>query len=118
IVFSNGKVKAEPGKEKAPAKEPLRLNQLTATPFDLNGVTPPILPWLNANPKKDKRQQNAEDEKKNWLLLDKGELQDKDDEKNFLGVHDDPLEDLDTGKDSHDYTFRTSDSSRTPAHLR
>ncbi len=119
IVFGTEKIKVEPGKEKVPAQGPFRLEKLTSpAPFDLNGLTPPIVPRINSGPRKDKRQQNAEDEKKNWLLLDKGELQEKDDEKNFLGLRDDGLDDLDKDKNSHDYTFRSSDSSRTPNHLR
>ncbi len=119
IVFGTEKIKAEPGKDKAPTQGPFRLEKLTAPPpFELNGLTPPILPRSNSSHRKDKRQQNAEDEKKNWLLLDQGELQDKDDEKNFLGVRDDGLDDLDKSKDSHDYTFRPNNSSRNPNQLR
>ena len=119
IVFGSGNTKAEPGKEKPAVKNSLRLEKLTApTPFDLDGVTPPILPRISVDPKKDKRQQNAEDERKNWLTFEKDDLQSQDDDKNFLGIKDEELEDLDNTKNSHDYTFRDNKSSRTPAHLR
>jgi len=119
IVFGKEKIKAEPGKEKAPTQGPFRLEKLTTPPpFDLNTLSPSVIPRPNSSHRKDKRQQNAEDEKKNWLLLDQGELQDKDDEKNFLGVRDDGLDDLDKSKDSHDYTFRPNSSSRNANQLR
>ena len=121
IVFGTDKnrtPKVEPGKEKAPVQNPFRLESLTTpAPFIFDGMTPPVLPRASTNPRKDKRQQNAEDEKKNWMMLEKGELNDKDEEKNFLGVRDDSDE-LDKGKDGHDYTFKDRDSSHTPGQLR
>jgi hypothetical protein len=118
IVFGSQKTKVEPGKDKTPTQNPFRLDKMTTpAPFQFDGMTAPILP--NTTPRKDKRQQNAEDERKNWLFLDKGELQDKDDEKAFMGIRDnDDLSGLDKDKDNHDYTFRDSQSSRTPIQLR
>jgi len=119
IVFGSDKIKTEPGKDKTPVQNPLRLDKMSSpNQFELDGIIPPILHRINSNPRKEKRQQNAEDEKKNWLLFDRGDLQSKEDYKNFLGVRDEDLEDLDNSKNSRDYTFRESDSSRTPAQLR
>ena len=116
IVFGNEKTKLSPAGEKTPLPNPFRLEKLTTAPFDFGNMTPPILPRLH-NAKKDKRQQNAEDEKKNWMMLEKGELQDKDDEQNYLGIREEKIDDLDKGKDAHDYTFRDTKSSRIPGHL-
>src|SRR6266567_5481025 len=67
IVFGTEKIKADPGKEKAPAPNPFRFEQLsTPRPFDMDGISPPILPRVTTNPKREKRQQNAQDEKRNW----------------------------------------------------
>jgi len=118
IVFGNAKSKVEPSKDKAPVESFFRMDKLTSPGSDFGTITPPILPRINSNPRKDKRQQNAEDEKKNWLILDKGELQEKDDEKNFLGLRDDDLEDLDKSKDSRDYTFRENGPSKSPGQSR
>ena len=116
IVFGAERSKVEPGKDKTPAPNPFKLEKLPASaPFQFDGITPPILPQISTNPRKDKRQQNAEDEKKNWMFFEKGELQSKDDDENFLGRDDDFGEDLDKAKESHDYTFRESSSAKNPS---
>src|SRR5258708_5087802 len=93
IVFGNAKPAVEPNKERITAHSPLRLEKLTTpAPFDFGGIMP-VVPHLGASPRKDKRQQNAEDEKRNWMFLEKGELDSKDAENYFLGVRDaDPLD--------------------------
>src|ERR1051326_3599397 len=121
IVFGAEKAKFDPGKERAPAPNPFRFEQLSRPrPFDLDGISPPILPRTSSNPKREKRQQNAEDEKRNWMFFEEGELQDKEDAKSFLGIRDQETEDFGSSKDGHDYTFRetSSSSARTPAQLR
>lgn len=45
----------------------------------LNGLTPYIA-GQSSDPKEDRRLKNARDEKKNWMLLEPGELQKRDDE--------------------------------------
>ncbi len=118
IVFGSQKTKVEPGKDKTPTQNPFRLEKMTSpAPFEFDRMTTPILP--NISPRKDKRQQNADDERKNWLLLDNKELQDKDDDRSFMGIKgDDDLSGLDKDRDNRDYTFRDSQSSRTPIQLR
>jgi hypothetical protein len=119
IVFGSQKTKVEPGKDKTPAQNLFRLDKLTSpAPLEMDGITAPMLPQSNSNFRKDKRQQNADDEKKNWLLLEKGELQASDDEKGFMGVRDNDLSEIEKGKDGHDYTFSDSKSSRLPNQLR
>ena len=116
IVFGNAKTKIEPDKEKAPIQTPFKLEKLASpAPFDFNGVTPPILPRLDSNPRKDKHQQNVEDEKRNWMFLREGELDSEDAEKNFLGIRDDEDGgDLDKTKGPRDYMFKDKFSSKSP----
>jgi len=118
IVFGSQKTKIEPGKDKTPTQNPFRLEKMTTpAPFEFDGMTTPILP--SVSPRKDKRQQNADDERKNWLLLDGNELQEKADEKSFMGIRgDDDLSGLDKDTGNRDYTFHDSQSSRTPSQLR
>lgn len=114
IVFGNAKPAADPNKPKISSPGPLRLDKLTApVPFDLGGA---ILPRIDSKPRKDKRQQNAEDERRNWMFLDQGELDSKDADNAFMGVREDDKDELDTGKDSHDYTFK--DSRKVPGQPR
>jgi hypothetical protein len=119
IVFGSAKTKAEPGKDPTLGTQgPFRFEKLNSpSPFGFEGLPPLALPQLGPI-KKDKRQQNADDEKRNWLLLDPGELQDKQEEKSFLGLKDDDIEGLGKGKNSRDYTFHDKDSSRVPGQLR
>jgi len=114
IVFGNAKPAADPNKRKISSPGPLRLDKLTApAPFDLGGA---ILPRIDSKPRKDKRQQNAEDERRNWMFLDQGELDSKDADNAFMGVREDDKDELDKGKDSHDYTFK--DSRKLPGQPR
>src|SRR2546422_9674923 len=83
IVFGNAKTRGEPDKEKLPVQSPFKLDSLrTSTPLDFNNMIP-VLPRLDSNGRKDKHQQNAEDERKNWMFLEPGELDRDDAEKNF-----------------------------------
>ena len=73
IVFGSAKSAAEPNKDRIQGHSPLNLEKLTApAPIDFGGIMP-IAPRLDVNPRKDKRQRNAEDEKRNWMFLEKGE---------------------------------------------
>lgn len=115
IVFGNAKPKVEPDKEKNPVKSPFKLDAMAnSTPFGPIGIMPPILPRSESSPRKDRRQQNAADEKKNWMFLQEGELQRQDDEKDFLGGRDDDFDDKDRTKGRHDFTFKENPSTRNP----
>src|SRR5438552_18103293 len=73
IVFGNTKTRVEPDKDKLPVQSPFKLDSLrTSTPLDFNSLIP-VLPRLDSNGRKDKHQQNAEDERKNWMFLEPGE---------------------------------------------
>src|SRR2546421_11940471 len=118
IVFGSAKTKVEPDKEKLPIQSPFKLDSLrTSTPLDFNSLIP-VLPRLDSNGRKDKHQQNAEDERKNWMFLEPGELDRDDAENNFLGIRDDEdKDDLGRSKGSREYMFkdtRNGLSSRIP----
>src|SRR6267143_1871561 len=46
----------------------------------LKGLTPLVIPGQSMDPKEERRLKNVRDEKKNWMLLEPGELQKRDDE--------------------------------------
>lgn len=91
----------------------------SGSPFD---VTPPSSTERTTpyDRKREKKLQNAEDERKNWLLLEPGELQKKDDEEYSFGVRDYNLDGIDKENTSRNYLFyglaesRNSGQGRSP----
>ncbi len=128
IVFSNEKGKTTPGKEYKSGGGLFDSWQKAPPISPFNDLIPSMLPPIrNLDPKTARRLRNAEDEKRNWMILDPGELQDKDDQNNLFGVHDENLDGLDEKHTGRDYTFyglaepksagrssRSGSQSRTP----
>ena len=109
IVLSDDKPKGDPN---APAKGGGDLfkswSKVEQPGFDYNVLGLPTIPRNGGLDKEElKRLKNIRDEKKNWLLLEPGELQRKEADKKSLGVANRPLESIDNSKDDQtpDYTF-------------
>jgi hypothetical protein len=113
IVFGRTKPKSDLDKEKTSIDSPFKLeNFRNSSPFEFNPILPPVVSHNDANPRKDKRQQNADAEKRNWMFLDEGDLQ-KDNDKDFLDGREE--KDLTSGTDQRDFMFK---DSRKPNGLR
>ena len=109
IVLSGDKPSGEPN---APTKGGGDLfkswGKVDQPGFDYNVLGLPTIPRNSALDKEElKRLKNIRDEKKNWLLLEPGELQRKEADKKSLGVVNRPLDGIDNTKDDQttDYTF-------------
>lgn len=107
IIFSGDKGKTEPtsvSPERAGLlKSKNRLSDLgPGDPQSESGIRRPP----QSEPRKGKQQQNAEDERRNWLLLAPGELQGTDKDKASFGVRDYNLNDLEKPDNGRDYTFK------------
>lgn len=114
IIFGKEKTKADPIKDTKFGKELSKPweNLPESSPF--NGIVPPILPrGTPQDPKKDKRRKAELEEKKNWMLYEKGELQDKAEEEEQFGVREYNLEGAEKEDGSiRDLTFRRMDKNR------
>lgn len=112
IIYGNAKPKAEPSPEKVPQQSLFRLDRLATSPaLGFDGLNLPVLPQGEGNLRKSKRQQNAEDERKNWMFFEPGELQKADNDKHFLGVRDED-DVLDKDKDRRGNIFRDIPGTR------
>jgi hypothetical protein len=101
------------GKERPKASEPIQDSKFTKElfrPWDksaptspLDGLVLPNIPRIDIDPKKDRKRKLQELEKKNWISVKPGELQEEEEAKNFLGVRE---YDLDKEKDTENLMFR------------
>jgi hypothetical protein len=83
IQFSGDKGKPAPGAETRPADtDVFKTWNKSKTPAGarLNALTPFIVPADPMDPKDERRLKNARDERKNWMLLEPGELQKREEE--------------------------------------
>jgi hypothetical protein len=119
IIVGGEKPKAAPAAEnKAPAREVFRLREPSA--FDVLSI--PLSPdKKRLDPKEEKRRRLHELEKKNWMIVDQGELQAEEEEKNFLNVRDYSLQILEKSDESENLMFRPlskDDTRRMPGQFR
>ena len=108
VIFSNEKSRLEPRRPTDAGSDFSRSWERSpgTSPFDV--VVPPNMPRLNpADAKAEKRRQHVQDERKNWLLLEQGELTQKDNQESSFGVRDKDygVDGLDKETGSRDYTF-------------
>ena len=103
IILSTQKPKINPELEKSFDKDLLRSWSKLPNRTPLDGYSSPS-ESTPINPRQDKKTRDAQAEKKNWLLLEPGELQDQDDEASF-GIKDYSLDDLEKKEEVKDYTF-------------
>lgn len=121
IIVPGDKSKT-PRPNEAPApKEVFKLRDtIDATPFDVLMV--PVLPekQKRLDPKEEKRRRLQELEKKNWMVVDQGELQAEEDAKNFLNVRDHSLDAIEKRDDTGNLMFRPigKDDRRIPGQFR
>lgn len=82
IQFSNDKAKPAPGGPQPPLDADLFKGSKSKRPPSarLNSLTPFITPGAPTDSKDERRLKNIREEKKNWMLLEPGELQKRDEE--------------------------------------
>jgi hypothetical protein len=122
IIFSTGKAKTDAAKvdpeKKDPAGKELRKpweDISSVNPHSLSGLTMPSLPGPRKITKEEKQMRNAQDEKRNWLLLRPGQLNEEQEEKENSGMRDYDLQREDN-KGKRDYTFHgLTDRKERPA---
>src|ERR1043166_9752052 len=109
IVLSDDKPKSEPTPAAKRGEDLFKSWSKVEQPgFDYNVLGLPMIPRNTSLDKEElKRLKNINDERKNWLMLEPGELQRKEADKKSLGVANRPLENISNGKDEQptDYTF-------------
>ena len=114
IVFSKDNLKIPPELDKSRDKDLLRSWSTLPRQEPFDGYYPSSGSAVSIDPKQQKKWRNAQTERKNWLLLEPGELQKLDDNNNF-GIKE---YSLDKKEDIQDYTFynlgkpKTSDPNR------
>lgn len=93
IVIGKEKPKSENLKESPFTKELLRPWQNSGAGSPVEGFTLPSIPRVDSSdPRRDRKRRLHELEKKNWMTVQPGELQEEEDAKHFLGVRDYDLE--------------------------
>jgi hypothetical protein len=113
IIFGREKTKADPVKETKFGKEISKPweNLSEPSPFNIAPVLPRKAPF---DPKKDKRRKAELEEKKNWIFVERGELQDKvDEEEDQFGVREYNFDE--SGKEDgtiRDLTFKDMGKNR------
>lgn len=102
MQFSNVKSRPDPNeKQKLPG-------ELTKPGLDfggrgpMDGVTPGRYESRRRDPRAERKAQNAEDEKQNWMVLDRGQLDAEDDDNAAFGIKE---VDLEKTKGKRDYFF-------------
>jgi len=123
IVVGGEKPKVTPGAEsKATAREVFRLRDVAPDSFPLDVLSIPLLPEKKRlDPKEEKRRKLQELEKKNWMLVDQGELQAEEEEKTFLNVREYSVDGLEKQTDTPNLMFRPlskDDNRRIPGQFR
>jgi hypothetical protein len=122
IVLGGEKARVAPAAQsKTTARDVFRLRDtFPDSPFDVLSV--PMLPEKKRlDPKEEKRRRLQELEKKNWMIVDQGELQAEEDEKNFLNVREYSVDALEKQDDSGNLMFRPlskGDTRRIPGQFR
>jgi hypothetical protein len=123
IIIPGEKSKATPLPENRPLppQEVFRLRDATpgASPLDVLAV-PPDQKKKRLDPKEEKRRRLEALEKKNWMIVDPGELQAEEKDKNFLNIRDYSLDGLEKEEQSGNLMFRSmkDDNRRVPGQFR
>ena len=119
IVFSESKPQTDPNAAASASQKSGDLfkswNKLEQPAFDYSILGIPTLPRQAVDAKEEKRLRNARDEKRNWMFLKPGELQQKEEEKTTLGVANRPLDGFEKENHSSDYTFYNVAEGKTGA---
>ncbi|HMJ66174.1 MAG TPA: hypothetical protein VK615_12590 [Candidatus Binatia bacterium] len=122
IIVPGEKAKSAPfsdGKALAP-REVFRLRDLGPGSSPLDGILIPETK-KRLDPKEEKRRRLQEIEKKNWMVVEQGELQAEENQKNFLNVRDYSLDNLEKRDESGNLMFRPlskDDNRRIPGQFR
>src|SRR4030095_5602077 len=122
IIVPGEKAKSPPpgdGKALAP-REVFRLRDLGSGSSPLDGILIPETK-KRLDPKEEKRRRLQELEKKNWMVVEQGELQAEENQKNFLNVRDYSLANLEKRDESGNLMFRPlskDDNRRIPGQFR
>jgi hypothetical protein len=125
IIIPNEKSKAGPlpDNRPLPPQEVFRLRDTTPgiSPLDALGASiAPDQKKKRLDPKEERRRRLEALEKKNWMMVNPGELQAEEDDKNFLGIRDYSLDGLEKEDQSGNLMFRSSkdDNRRVPGQFR
>ena len=102
IQFSKTKSHPDPNQKQTLPGASLRTGFNLGTHGPLDRVSPGMYDSRRRNPREERKAQNAEDEKKNWMVLDRGQLDAEDDETSGFGVKN---YDLDKKNVKRDYFF-------------
>ena len=104
IQFSNDKAKPAPGSPQQPDADLFKTSRAKRPPSAPlnNGLTPFISYGGSLDPKDERRLKNIREEKKNWMLLEPGELQQRDeDEENQFGGKSITMDNVERDRDSY-----------------
>lgn len=110
IVFSADKLKVPPELERNKDKDLLRSWSTLPRHEPFDGYFPPSDSTLSIDPRQQKKWKNNQAERKNWLVLEPGELQNLDDTMSF-GIKE---YSLDKKEEIKDYTFYNLRRPKTP----
>jgi len=116
IQFSNDKAKPAPTDPQQPVDADMfktwnKSKRPAGSP--LNSLTPFITPGRGMDPKDERRLKNMQDEKKNWMLLEPGELQKREeDEEGKFGGRGVAIDNLDDNQDRN-YLFHNANQQKS-----
>jgi hypothetical protein len=102
IQFSNTKGHPDPNQKQKLQGEASRAGLKFGAPGPMEGVSPGLYESRRRDPRSERKAQNAQDEKQNWMVLEPGQLDAEDDDKNAFGLKD---YELDKSKGKRDYFF-------------
>ena len=117
IILSTQKPRINPELEKTFDKDLLRSWSKLPNRSPLDGYSSPSESSPPTDSRRDKKARDAQAEKKNWLLLEPGELQDQNDDASF-GIKDYSLDDLEKKEEVKDYTFYNMRPAKSSPHTR
>jgi hypothetical protein len=124
IIVPGEKSKAGPGPENRTAapREVFRLRDTTpgGSPLDVFGIGATPDQQKRLDPKEERRRRLQALEKKNWMVVNPGELQAEEENKNFLNIRDYSLDGLEKEDQSGNLMFRPlkDDNRRVPGQFR
>jgi hypothetical protein len=121
VPGENGKSALPSDAKPLAPREVFRLRDLGPGPSPFEGI--PLIPETKKrlDPKEEKRRRLQQIEKKNWMVVEQGELQKEEEQKNFLNVRDYSLDNLEKRDESGNLMFRPlskDDNRRIPGQFR
>jgi hypothetical protein len=105
IQFSNGKSRSEPPSQDRLSKEKLAPLERVTSVNPNDEVDSSRYLSRRRDPKEEKRRKLDELERKNWMVVDKGELQAKEEEETSFGIRDYDADSLEKDKTATDIWF-------------